>query len=150
MPAEVACPSLPALAGWNITHTSTVRFRTGADALTISSAISMTSTPKTRGEKELDRWRLMPEGIKSEGFHLFTLNVLNPKPQRRVPQMRRLPTGNLRNEIFIRLADSDFDWLRQAAEDKELPVSTLARRIIRQAAQQDREQKGQGNGPQQN
>jgi hypothetical protein len=60
--------------------------------------------------------------------------------------MRRLPTGNLRNEIFIRLNDEIFDWLRQAAEAKELPVSTLARRIIRQAAQDDLLKKGQENG----
>jgi hypothetical protein len=61
--------------------------------------------------------------------------------------MLKAPT-TLRNMIFIRLNDDIFDWLRQAAEDKELPVSTLARKLLKQAAQQDLMQKGQTDGRQ--
>jgi hypothetical protein len=51
-----------------------------------------------------------------------------------------------RNMIFVRLNDEIFDWLRQAAEEKELPVSTLARKLLKQAAQQDLMQKDQKDG----
>jgi hypothetical protein len=52
----------------------------------------------------------------------------------------------LRNEIFARLDDQLYDWLKEAAARQELALSVLLRRMIQQAADQDRQQKGQTDG----
>jgi hypothetical protein len=50
--------------------------------------------------------------------------------------MLKAPT-TLRNMVFIRLNDELFDWLRERAQTQELPMSVVARRIFKQAAQED-------------
>jgi hypothetical protein len=61
--------------------------------------------------------------------------------------MLKAPT-NLRNMIFVRLPDDTWEWLRHAADAQELAISTLARKLIKQAAQQDQQQKGRKDGRQ--
>jgi hypothetical protein len=58
----------------------------------------------------------------------------------------KLDTERLRNEVFARLDDADYEWFKQYAASQELSLSVLMRRMIQQAQQEERAQKGQGNG----